>query len=87
MAARQAMDGVPSDTSRSEDRSDAPVLIGIDVGTSSVRAIAFDARGRRLAAGARPTPIRIVDTGGEYDPDAALPLRPGEGSRGDIRGG
>ncbi len=64
---------MPSDTSRSgaaADRSGAPVLIGIDVGTSSVRAIAFDSRGRRLAAVARPTPIRIVDTGGEYDPEA-----------------
>ena len=45
-------------------------LIGIDVGTSSVRAIAFDERGRRLAAASRPTPTKIVETGGEFDPDA-----------------
>lgn len=51
-------------------RSDSPVLIGIDVGTSSVRAIAFDLRGRRVAAAARPTPIAILETGGEFDPDA-----------------
>ena len=50
--------------------TDGPVLVGVDVGTSSVRVIAFDARGRRLAAAAQPTPVRIVATGGEYDPDA-----------------
>ena len=50
--------------------TDSPVLIGIDVGTSSVRAIAFDARGRRIAAAARPTPFTIFGTGGEFDPDA-----------------
>lgn len=49
--------------------TDGHVLIGIDVGTSSVRAIAFDPRGRRLAAAARPTPTKIVATGGEYDPE------------------
>ncbi|MCP4383890.1 MAG: FGGY-family carbohydrate kinase, partial [Hyphomicrobiales bacterium] len=46
-----------------------PVLIGIDIGTTSVRAIAFDARGRKLAVGSRKTPIEIVETGGECDPD------------------
>ena len=50
--------------------ADGPALIGIDVGTSSVRSIAFDPRGRRIAAAARPTPTRIVDTGGEYHPEA-----------------
>jgi xylulokinase len=45
------------------------VLIGIDVGTSSIRAIAFDAGGRRVAAASRPTPMRATDTGGEYDPE------------------
>src|SRR6185503_7430619 len=49
---------------------DAPALVGIDIGTSSVRAIAFDERGRRLAAAARPTPTRIVETGGEFDSEA-----------------
>ncbi len=47
-----------------------PVLVGIDVGTSSVRAIAFDRRGRRIAAATRPTPLRLTETGGEYDPEA-----------------
>ena len=50
--------------------TEGPVLVGIDVGTSSVRAIAFDARGRRVAAETCPTPIRRTETGGEYDPEA-----------------
>ncbi len=47
-----------------------PVLIGVDVGTSSVRAIAFDPAGQRVASAARQTPMRVTETGGEYDPDA-----------------
>jgi xylulokinase len=50
--------------------ADSPALIGVDVGTQSVRAIAFDVRGRRIAAASRPTPFRISETGGEFDPDA-----------------
>ena len=49
---------------------EAPLLVGIDVGTPSVGAIAFDRRGRKVAAAARPTPIRPVETGGEHDPEA-----------------
>jgi len=53
------------------DRSDSPCLIGIDVGTQSIRTLAFDPRGRKLAQAARPTPVRVLDGGrGEYDPDA-----------------
>jgi xylulokinase len=48
----------------------APALIGIDVGTQSIRTVAFDARGRKLAQAARATPVRMLDGGrGEYDPD------------------
>src|SRR5438552_15843506 len=47
-----------------------PCLIGIDCGTQSIRAIAFDRAGRKLAAAARPTPIKRSDSGGEYDPEA-----------------
>jgi xylulokinase len=47
-----------------------PCLIGIDCGSQSIRAIAFDSRGRRLAGAARSTPIKRGDSGGEYDPDA-----------------
>ena len=50
--------------------ADGPILIGIDIGTSSVRAIAFDIRGRRVAAEARRTPILLTATGGEYDAEA-----------------
>jgi xylulokinase len=46
--------------------SDSTILIGVDVGTTSVRAIAFDARGRKIAASSRRTP---VNSSGEYDPD------------------
>ena len=50
--------------------SDSSAIIGIDVGSTSVRAIAFDVTGHRLAVGSRPTPLRRLETGGEYDPDA-----------------
>ncbi|MCB1489301.1 MAG: hypothetical protein KDJ88_17820, partial [Bauldia sp.] len=46
-----------------------PVLLGIDLGTTSIRAIAFDRRGRKVATAARPTPMNVVETGGEYDPE------------------
>jgi len=48
---------------------DAPAIIGVDVGTTSVKAVAFDPAGRKLASAARPTPMTRVATGGEYDPD------------------
>lgn len=48
---------------------ESPVLIGIDVGTSSIRALAFDMGGAKLAGAAQPTPMTAVATGGEYDPD------------------
>lgn len=50
--------------------AEEPALIGIDVGTQSVRAIAFDGTGARLAAASRATPVRqLPGGGGEYDPD------------------
>lgn len=61
--------GASKDKERPAWRPDGPVLIGIDVGTSSIRAIAFDANRRRVAAAARPTPVRATLTGGEYDPE------------------
>lgn len=49
----------------------APLVIGVDVGTQSVRAIAFDPGGGEVAAARRPTPARMIDgRSGEYDPDA-----------------
>jgi sugar (pentulose or hexulose) kinase len=48
------------------------ILLGLDVGTSSVKAAAFDEDGRELAHGRAPTPWRSVPTGAELDPDALL---------------
>ena len=51
--------------------SAAPINIGIDVGTQSIRAIAFDPRGSEVAGAQHPTPARMIDgRNGEYDPDA-----------------
>ena len=48
-----------------------PFLIGIDLGTQSIRALLADARGRTLACAARPTPtIQIGPGQAEYAPAA-----------------
>ncbi len=53
------------------DSFEPPFLIGIDVGTQSVRALAFDARGNQVAQARRPTPEkRIAPDRLEYDPEA-----------------
>ncbi|MBN8995467.1 MAG: hypothetical protein J0H94_09580 [Rhizobiales bacterium] len=49
--------------------SNGPAIIGIDAGTQSIRAIAFDLTGRRLASAARATPIERIGRGGEHDPN------------------
>ncbi len=49
----------------------APFLIGIDLGTQSIRALLADARGRTVACASRPTPaIHLADGQAEYDPEA-----------------
>lgn len=49
----------------------APCLIGLDLGTQSVRALLSDARGRTIACAARPTPAIVVGPGqAEYEPHA-----------------
>ncbi|HET7716571.1 MAG TPA: FGGY family carbohydrate kinase [Bauldia sp.] len=48
---------------------DGPAIVGVDVGSSSIKAVAFDARGRKLAAASRRTPMIPMATGGEYHPD------------------
>lgn len=52
-----------------------PLIVALDVGTTSVRALVFDARGNRLSAlhATRPSPLRTTPDGGaEMDPDALV---------------
>jgi len=48
------------------------LLIGLDVGTTAVKAAALDASGREIAQGRAPTPWRTVPTGAELDPGELL---------------
>jgi xylulokinase len=49
----------------------AGVLVGIDIGTQSIRALLADTHGRTLACVGRPTPTIVRGLGqAEYDPDA-----------------
>ena len=51
--------------------TEPPFVVGIDLGTQSIRAIAFDARGRKAAEARRATPMQDVGEGhSEYDPEA-----------------
>lgn len=53
------------------DRIEPPFLIGIDVGTQSVRALAFDVAGNQVAQARRATPEICTAAGRrEYDPEA-----------------
>ena len=45
-----------------------PIVVGLDLGTQSTRCLAFDGRGRHLVTASRPTPMRRLADGGEYDP-------------------
>jgi sugar (pentulose or hexulose) kinase len=44
------------------------MLVGLDVGTTAVKAAAFDEGGRELSQGRAATPWRAVPTGAEVDP-------------------
>lgn len=48
------------------------LLLGLDAGTSAIKAAVFDERGRELAHGRAPTPWRAVPTGAEVDPGDLL---------------
>jgi sugar (pentulose or hexulose) kinase len=48
------------------------LVLGIDVGTSSIKAAVFDTDGRDVAHSREPTPWRMVETGAELDPSALL---------------
>ncbi len=65
--------------------TDAPVLLGIDVGTSRVRALAFASDGRALAEVGRPTPWR-VPAPGEAELDAEELARMVVGLLGELAG-
>ncbi len=45
------------------------LVLGLDVGTTAIKAAAFDTEGREVATGSAPTPWRRVDTGEEVDAD------------------
>ena len=45
------------------------LVLGLDVGTTAIKAAAFDTDGREVANGRAPTPWRRVETGAELDPD------------------
>jgi xylulokinase len=47
-----------------------PALLGVDLGTQTTRVVAFDRRGRRVAAASRPTlSERRGDDSADYDPE------------------
>jgi sugar (pentulose or hexulose) kinase len=48
------------------------LVLGLDAGTTAVKAAAFDADGNQVAQGRAPTPWRAVPTGAEVDPDELL---------------
>src|SRR5579872_839257 len=48
---------------------DSPILLGIDVGTQSIRVLAFAADGDLLHTASRPTPNSHADGGANHDPD------------------
>jgi sugar (pentulose or hexulose) kinase len=47
-------------------------VLGLDVGTTAVKAAMFDTDGSEVSQGRAPTPWRTVPTGAEIDPDALL---------------
>jgi len=50
--------------------AERPVLMGLDLGTSSIRAMAFDEHGDSLSHGSMPTPVhRTGEDHAHYDPD------------------
>ncbi|MEQ8967471.1 MAG: FGGY family carbohydrate kinase [Azospirillaceae bacterium] len=54
-----------------DSAADAPLVVGIDLGTGSVRALVFDPTGACLATAGRPTPMVTVGPGAaEFEPEA-----------------
>jgi sugar (pentulose or hexulose) kinase len=47
----------------------APLVLGLDIGTTAVKAAVIDGAGNEVSHGRAPTPWRTVNTGAELDPD------------------
>ena len=56
------------------------LLLGLDVGTTAIKAAVVDEAGRELSHGRATTPWRQVPTGAELDPDALLRRRARSGA-------
>ncbi len=52
------------------DDGRSPLLVGVDAGTSRLKALVFTLNGEIVAEGTAPTPIVTVEDGGEFDPEA-----------------
>lgn len=50
--------------------NDSPLMVGVDFGTTNIKAIVFDARGQVVTQASRPTPTRYPQPGrAYYEPD------------------
>lgn len=52
------------------DDGTSPLLVGVDAGTSRLKALVFTLSGEVVAEGVSPTPIVTTETGDEFDPEA-----------------
>ena len=52
------------------DDGSSPLLVGVDAGTSRLKALVFTLSGEVLAEGVSPTPIVSAETGDQFEPEA-----------------
>ncbi len=52
------------------DDGSSPLIVGVDAGTSRLKALVFTLSGEVVAEGVSPTPIVTTETGDEFDPEA-----------------
>ncbi len=62
----------PAQAGQPRRSASGPLLVGIDVGTTTCKAAVVSAGGAELAHGAVPTPWRAVPSGAETDPHALV---------------